>query len=290
MSGRAGSGRTESYTRDPQRRAEARERLERRRREREEAAREARPARGKRGKRRGRPSRGRERRPLTRPTRGQALRRRWFVLGTVALLAALVVVALFTPVLGVHTVRVEGTHALSAAKVRAAARIEPGTPILRVDTEAAGKRVSGLSRVASVSVSTSLPFTVTIDVTERSPVAIFEATDGIRLVDRTGHAYATVKKAPDGLPRINLPKVAAGDPATEAVVGVLTALPGKLRDRVTSITASREGDVRFALAGGKKVRWGSTEQSKRKAAVLRVLLSREGTVYNVTSPALPGVS
>jgi cell division protein FtsQ len=210
--------------------------------------------------------------------------------GAIALVAAAVVAVLFTPALGVHSVRVTGTHVLSPQRVLAAAKIEQGTPVLGVDTAAVRNRVAGIPQVASVTVSRSLPFTVDIDVTERAPVAVFDSAEGVRLVDRTGLPYLTVPKAPPALPRINLPEISPKDPGTHAVVAVLAALPATLRARITSITASRQGDVRFALDGGKKVTWGTPEHSRRKAAVLKVLLTREGTVYNVTSPDLPAVS
>lgn len=212
------------------------------------------------------------------------------MVGSAALVVAAVVAVLFTPALGVHTVRVTGTHVLSAQRVRDAAGIEPGTPILRVDTTTVRDRVAGIPQVASVRVSRSLPFTVHIAVTERSPVAVFDSAEGVRLVDRTGLPYLTVPKAPPGLPRIDLPKISQKDPATHAVVTVLAALPDAFRARVASITASRQGDVRFALRDGKKVTWGTPEHSRRKAAVLKVLLTRKGTVYDVTSPDLPAVS
>lgn len=227
---------------------------------------------------------------MTRPTRSQALRRRWLVVGGAVVVVAVAVVLLFTPVFGVRSVAVTGTHALTKDEVRAAARVAGGTPMVWVDTDAIGTRVAKLPQVASVTVSRSLPSSVEIEVDERSPVAVFSSAEGTRLVDGTGMPYRTVEKTPKNLPRIDLPKVAGGDPATMAVVGVLGAIPEDLRARMTSITSSPQGDVRFTLSDGKEVKWGTAAESDRKAAVLKVLLSRQGTVYNVSSPDLPGVS
>lgn len=210
--------------------------------------------------------------------------------GAVTLVVALAVVVLFTPVLGVRSVEVTGTHVLTKDRVRAAAGVGHGTPMVWVDTDTVGRRVAKLPQVASVTVSRSLPATVEIAVRERSPVAVFDSAEGTRLVDGSGLPYLTVGKAPPGVPRLDLPKVSPGDPATMAAVRVVDALPGELRKKVTTVTATRQGDVRFTLADGRQVKWGTAEESARKAAVLKVLLSRPGKVYNVSSPDLPGVS
>jgi cell division protein FtsQ len=48
--------------------------------------------------------------------------------------------------------------------------------------------------------------------------------------------------------------------------------------------------VQLALKGGKTVKWGSADESERKAAVLAALLTRPGKVYDVAAPDAPAVS
>ncbi|MGH3439103.1 MAG: cell division protein FtsQ/DivIB [Sciscionella sp.] len=225
-----------------------------------------------------------------RPTRRQALRRRWTVAGGLLAVVAVIAVLLFTPVLGVRSVHVAGVHVLSADQVRTAAGISQGTPLVRVNTTAVRHRVAQLLPVASVRVIRSWPSEVDIEITERTPIAVFKAGDGWHLVDGRGVPYLKVATAPTGLPVMDLPKVSPEDHATRSVTSVLAALPRRLLAKVTKITSSPSGDARFTLAGGKQVKWGTAQDSDRKAAVLKVLLTRPGKVYDVSSPDLPGVS
>jgi cell division protein FtsQ len=201
-----------------------------------------------------------------------------------------VVTALWTPVLGVRAVDVAGVRGLTVAQVEKAADIRDGTPMFRLDTVGIITRVARLPRVAWVDVSRQWPSTVRITVTERDPVGVLTRADGVHLVDSTGLDYATVAVAPAGLPQLQLPAAAPTDPRTQAVVRVMSALPGQLRAEVSAISAATPGSVQLALANGKTVRWGSADDSARKAAVLAALMTRPGRVYDVSSPDLPTVS
>jgi cell division protein FtsQ len=193
-------------------------------------------------------------------------------------------------VLGVRSVDVAGVRGLTVAQVETAADIRNGTPMLRLDTVGIITRVARLPRVAGVDVSREWPSTVRIDVTERDPVGVVPESDGVHLVDSTGLDYATVTTAPAGLPKIQLPLIAVTDPRTQAVVRVLVALPSQLRTQVASVAAATPGNVMLTLAGGKRIRWGSADDSARKAAVLAALMTRPGTLYDVSSPDLPTIS
>lgn len=196
----------------------------------------------------------------------------------------------FTSALGVREVDVQGVEDLTVAEVREAAAVESGAPLIRLDTTAVADRVHTLPRVSSVVVERRLPGTVRLTIVERTPVGFINAEEGAHLVDRTGRDYAVVPVPPVGLPELVLPKADQEDPATKAVVGVLTQLPEQLRPEVLSMTAGTGADVRITLSAGREVRWGSVADTPRKAAVLQVLLTREGTVFDVSSPELPTVS
>lgn len=226
-----------------------------------------------------------ERRPSS--DRRAFVRRRWVAAGVLAAVLGTGYLVLFTPVVGVHEVEVTGLATLEAEEVRAAAAIEPGTPLIRLDTEEVRDRVTRLPKVFAAEVTRSFPGTVRIAVTERTPVAV---AGGGHLVDGTGLDYAVVARVPDGLPKLTVDNVRPDDPATRAAVAVLAAIPQQLRVRVVEVTAKTPGDVRLNLSDGKVVKWGGAEDSGRKAAVLGALLSREGRTYDVTTPDFPTVS
>jgi len=203
-------------------------------------------------------------------------------------------VLLASSLLAVDEVRVSGTVGLGAEEVRVAAAVRPGTPLLRLDTAAAERRVQGLRRVSGVEVSRSLTGTVEMTVTERIPVAVLPAPDGFHLVDATATDFATEPDPPPGLPALRVPRVAPAEPATEPTMGaaieVLTGLPQPLRGQVRAVAASSPVDVTLLLADGREVRWGAPDQGERKAAVLGALLTQPGQVYDVASPDLPTIS
>jgi len=206
---------------------------------------------------------------------------------------------LASSLLAVDEVRVTGTVALAAEEVLLAAAVRPGTPLLRLDTAAVERRVQeGLRRVADAEVSRSLTGTVEVTVTERVPVAVLPAPDGVHLVDATATDFATQPDLPPGLPALRVPpvvdSVAPGEPATESTMGaaveVLTGLPQSLRGEVRAVAASSPVDVTLLLADDREVRWGAPDQGERKAAVLGALLTQPGEVYDVTTPDLPTIS
>lgn len=225
-----------------------------------------------------------------RPSRRRYLARRWIAALLVLAVLGLTYLIMFTSVIGVRAVEVFGAKEIAADSVRAAAAIEPGTPMVRLDTDAVARRVATLPRVAQVSVSRSFPSTVEVRVTERTPVAVAPEADGVHLVDRTGMDYATVRSRPPGLPVLKMAKISPKDAATRAAVTVLGAVPEPLRTRIVEISADSPGDVRFRLVGGNNVKWGDAEDNDRKAAVLAPLLTRPGKTYDVATPDFPTVS
>lgn len=234
--------------------------------------------------------RDRARRDEQPPSHRRVLVRRSVAITVPLVVAALVAVVLWTPVLGVHGVDVIGARTLTAAEVVAAARVPHGTPMARLDTAAVAARVHELPKVATVDVSREWPSTVRIAITEREPIGYLAESDGTHLVDGTGLDYSTVSKPPAGLPRLELTSVAPTDQRTSAVVAVLAALPAPLRTLVRTAGAKTPGSVTLGLTGGRTVHWGDAADSVRKAEVLAALMTRHGKVYDVSSPELPTVS
>lgn len=194
-----------------------------------------------------------------------------------------------SPRFALTSVTVTGASEVPAAAVRAASGLRVGVPLLRVDLAAAQHRVAEIPSVASVLVSRHWPGTVELRVTERTPVALAASATGPRLVDRTGVAYRPAGERTPVLPRLAAARVAPGDPATEAGLAVLAALPNPVRSQLRVVEAAGPRSVVLRLSGGKEVRWGTSQESERKAAVLAVLMSQPGSIYDVSAPALPTI-
>ncbi|MBW4720108.1 cell division protein FtsQ/DivIB [Saccharothrix obliqua] len=219
------------------------------------------------------------------PARRKAVRRRVVTVLVLLVVTVVVCAVWFTPLFGVREVEVRGVVELSAERVREVAAVEEGTPLVRLDVDAVAARVRELSRVASVHVERELPGTVVLVVDERDPVAVVKAADGAHLVDATGRDYATVAQPPAGLPELK-----AAPAGTPDAVGVLNGLPEELRREVLLVTATTGADIKLHLTAGREIRWGSYADTRRKAAVVQVLMTRDGTVFDVSSPELPTVS
>ncbi len=210
-------------------------------------------------------------------------------LGLVGLVVGGRELLLRSPRFALSTVTVTGATEVPAATVRAASGLRAGVPLLSVDLAAAQRGVAAIPSVGLVRAVRRWPGTVELRVTERTPVALAASATGPRLVDRTGMAYRPAGERPPSLPRLAAARVAPGDPATEAGLAVLAALPAPVRGQLQVVEAAGPRSVTLRLAGGKQVRWGTSEQSERKAAVLAVLMSQSASVYDVSAPELPTV-
>jgi cell division protein FtsQ len=202
--------------------------------------------------------------------------------------AAVAVVALAwwvlwaSPLLAVRDVRVDGASTLTAEQVRTTAGVAEGTPLLRVDVEAAEGRVARLPQVASVQVARGWPGSVVVTVVERRPVAVVEENGTRSLVDASGVLFDTVTGgAPDGVVPLDVPTPGPGDPAMRTALDALLALPADLRAQVTAAAADTGEDVTLTLRDGTVVVWGGpdggADGAVDRAAALVALLQQIGT-------------
>jgi len=221
--------------------------------------------------------------------RGTGPRRPWWprlfvgalILVTLAVAAWAV---LGSSLLVVRHVAVTGAGPLvPAATVRSAAAIPLRTPLARVDTAAAARRVERLAPVLSARVTRSFPDTVVIAVRQRTPVLAVAAVSGYRLIDEHGVAVTTVSARPAGLPLLIGTAPARGSAAVRAAALVVLRLPADLRSRVTSVSAT--ASVTLYLSGGITVIWGDAGHAAQKAAELEVMLGTTARTFDVSDPA-----
>jgi cell division protein FtsQ len=219
--------------------------------------------------------------------RRRAPGRRAFVAALALTILAVAGWALLGPtVLVVRHVRVTGGGAqISATAVRGAADIAPGTPLARLDTAAAARRVERLPAVLSARVTRSFPDTVVITVRPRVPALAVPTAAGYALIDAHGVTVTSVTTEPAGIPLLTAPPpVLRGNPAVRAAALVVGELPAALRDLVKSVSASGAG-VTLRLDRGVTVVWGGPAQGAQKAAELAVLLGTHARYYDVSDPA-----
>lgn len=210
--------------------------------------------------------------------------------GVVVTLVGLVLLAVYSPILALRAITVDGTSRVDAALVQDAIDGQLGTPLALLDYDRLQRELAAFPLIRSYVTEVVPPDALVIHVTERQPVGQISTDGAFRLVDPAG---VTVQESPervDGVPVIELAGAAVPGAEFDAVVAVLLALPPDLLARVESASARSQDDVSLVLAGvGQGVEWGSAENSTRKAALLEALIavidpSRPGT-FDVSAPS-----
>jgi len=222
----------------------------------------------------------------------RGLRRRWraviIALAVLGIAGAIAWLLLGSRLFVVRSVVVTGTHLVPRSEVLTVAGVEPGTPLIRVNTAAIAARVAAIRQVQSAEVSRSWPDRVVIVVRERTPaLAVAAPGGGFDLVDADGILVRWAASRPSGLPlyltAASLPSL-RGDPDVGAAAAVLGELPAPLRRSVRSVTASGPDQVTLQLSDGVTVLWGGTDRAAAKAQELAVLRQTHASYYDVSAP------
>jgi len=209
-------------------------------------------------------------------------------------IAAAIWAVLFSSILAVRDVQVVGlspeAEVAGSSQVIAAAAIDVGTPIARVDAERARSAISDLPWVQSAEVRRAWPDSIVLAVTERTPVAVVESEDPFdpdgeptrRGVDESGVIF----DPPGGL-WLSDPVIRGQDAAIPEAVDVVASLPEQIERRVRDVQAVSPDDIRLRLGNDAIVRWGNAQEPDFKAEVLLALLPRRARGYDVSAPQLP---
>lgn len=205
------------------------------------------------------------------------------VAGTVLTLIGLVLTAVYSPILALRQVRVDGASRVSAEEVVAAVDGQLGTPLALLDFGRIEDELGAFPLIRSYVTQTLPPDTLVIQIVERQPVGSIAAVGGgFDLVDPAGIVLQESPERIAGVPLIDLAGGSVSDPAFDAAVEVLLALPPALLAQVDTVSAHTQDDVSLVLAGvGQRVAWGSADESARKATLLAALIA-------VTDPAQAG--
>ncbi|MFI1918789.1 cell division protein FtsQ/DivIB [Nocardia sp. NPDC020380] len=217
-----------------------------------------------------------------------AWRSRKVRIGLAAGLVAVLVIGLvawFSPILAVRSVRIDGLSAVPEQQVRDALQVPDGLSMLRLDTTAMADRVAKLPKIRTVRVQRKFPSSVMVTVVERTAVLYFDSPDGTHLLDCDSVEFAIEPPGP-GVPKLVTDHPGGSDPVTRAAVAVISSAPQGLRDQVGQVVARSVSDIALELRDGRTVLWGGTNDSPRKAAVVLPLLTQDGKVFDISSPNL----
>lgn len=207
----------------------------------------------------------------------KAKRRRRILQGTIAALAVLVAgilaAAVYSPVLALQTVTVEGTKLLTPDQVRTALAPLQGRPLPQISDAEVTDLLQPLVQVKKVTSEARPPSTLQVTVTERVPVALVKQGEAHQLVDVDGVKLSdTADPASIPLPVIDggggtLPK-----DLFHAITEVLGALPADVLARLSNASAKSADAVELKLVDGQTIVWGNAGEKELKARVLEALL------------------
>jgi len=222
--------------------------------------------------------------------RSRSRRRVWISLSAVVVvLVGVLAVAVYSPLLALRTVSVDGTARVDAAAVQKAVESQVGTPLALIDYDTITTQLARFPLIRSYVTELVPPDTLMIHIVERAPVAAVVNGATFDLLDPAGIVVQSSATRPEGVPIISIGDQDAKSAAFASVVEVLLALPPEVLAQVDTISATTKDNVTFALRGvGQSVVWGSSENSAYKAKVLAAMVAHEDPAskveYDVSAP------
>jgi cell division protein FtsQ len=223
----------------------------------------------------------RERRLAVKRAAGRK-RLKWLAIGSAAV--GLVVgglAVLGSGLFAITTVDVEGAAYSRGQGLDAVVDELRGSNVLRVDTEAAERRLEAIPWVDDARVTTDFPHGARIEIRERRPMIAYQATDGrFRVLDRRGRVLDVLAGQPVDYLALEVddgPPLEAGDlaPAGYRAAAILVStLTPQMRQRATSVSADQNAtELSLMLDDAIEVRFGAAEDLQDKLVRLQTALT-----------------
>ncbi|AYF99616.1 FtsQ-type POTRA domain-containing protein [Protaetiibacter intestinalis] len=209
--------------------------------------------------------------------------------GIVVMLVALSVGAVYSPLLALREVQVDGTSRLDPAQLTDAIDGQLGVPLALLDESRIRDELGQFTLIRSYTTELIPPGTLLVHITERTPVGTIVRGAEFDLVDPAGVVIATTTERTPGMPVIRVEGDDVDSAAFRSVAEVLLALPESLHAQLDTVSATTRDNVTLTLAGSdQRVEWGSADRSDHKARVLAALLAiHAGSgpgLYDVSAP------
>ena len=172
-------------------------------------------------------------------------------------------------VLGWSTLFTVSSIEIKGSSTQVSTGIVKGQKLARVEPRAVAAQFENLDWVADAKVSRNwINGTVTIDVTERTPIAIYNN----KVIDSMGKSFVL-----RGTPSTQLVQIQAGDltAATKAVT-FFTTLPADLKSALTVVKVRSTGALVLIVNNAGKnleIRWGIDGENELKLKVYKALIA-----------------
>jgi len=171
-------------------------------------------------------------------------------------------------VLGWSTLFTVSSIEIKGSSTQVSTGIVKGQKLARVEPRAVAAQFENLDWVADAKVSRNwINGTVTIDLTERTPIAIYNN----KVIDSMGKSFVL-----RGTPSTQLVQIQAGDltAATKAVT-FFTTLPADLKSALTVVKVRSTGALVLVVNNAGKnleIRWGIDGENELKLKVYKALI------------------
>lgn len=216
------------------------------------------------------------------------------LLVSLVLLFALVLAAVYSPLLSVEKIVVTGNQRVSHQKLVAALKNQIGRPLPQVSSSDIGAQLKSFSLIESFSIVSQPPHTLLVRVVERTPIAIVYSAGQFSYFDPAGVRIGSVTRT-DTLPVLDIKGTPATSETYKTAISVLLALPANMLGKIAVMTVKSTDNVTFRLRGyaGQKVVWGDKSNAILKSKVLAALIKNQSkndrVTYDVSSPNAPTV-
>lgn len=194
-------------------------------------------------------------------------------------------VYMYTDVLDVRSVTVEGNRRLSSSYLVSLSGIGEDTHLLRMDTGEVERSILSEPYVAAVRVRRKFPYTVVLEVEEREPLGVIPQNGKYHLVDAQGVVVESVGDSPGVLVEIRYPTAQVLYPGVRleereffSLVTLLQAVPSSLKEVTTAAGYASEAGL-YLECWGTKVIFGSTEDMSRKVMIMELALPQLSRKY-----------
>lgn len=235
--------------------------------------------------------RKREKKEQRRFTEHVRMRRRRRAVGVIAVLglAAFVSAGVFTPIMAVHEIEIDGAESVNIETLRQALSGFEGVPLALVSDQDIHKALEPFPLIQRYAVERIPPHTLVVRVEERSPVLAFASGKGFDLLDAAGVLVTHVSSPDQGIPTADATLSDTSSAQFRAAAAIVRDMPRDIRDQLAKVRAESPQEIIFTLVGGTEVIWGDTNQTQRKAIVLRSVLAAVGehALIDVTAPEAP---
>jgi cell division protein FtsQ len=197
----------------------------------------------------------------------------------------------------VQSIEVEGHAHLSRSEVVRLSGITRKDNAVWLDRVAAEERLDRDPWIAHAEVHVDLPWTVTMTLTERSPIAVLHRPGTEMLVAADGTILGPGRA--NGLPVIDAPPTwidAGGTTSVRDAAAALSALDPELREMVRKVFVGTPGGLELLWGEGLRVSFGPARDFEEKARVLREVLAwidRTGErirAVDVSAPSAPAIT